>query len=53
MMTMDELRDYLSTEIADERNKYLMGCDNHYSYLLMLCNDIGLTTSFPELFPGL
>lgn len=43
MMTAAEMKDYLLSELDDEKQKMLRGEENKYSYLFMLCNDMGLT----------
>ena len=35
--------DYLSYELHTEKVKMLNGEENHYSYIYMICNDIGIT----------
>lgn len=42
MMNFDEMREYLLEELKDERNKMLMNQENKYSYIFMLCNDMGI-----------
>lgn len=39
-----EAVDYLRDELKDQRKAWLMGNENHYGYLYMICNDLGLTT---------
>lgn len=41
-MTITEMKEYLLEELKEERNKMLMNKENHYSYILMLCNDMGI-----------
>ena len=41
MMTIEEIREYLLEELKEEKNKMLMNKESHYSYLFMLCNDMG------------
>ena len=41
-MTIAEMKEYLLEELKEERKKMLMGKDNHYSYILMICNDMGI-----------
>lgn len=43
MMTIDEIREHLQGELEEERRRWLAGLDNHYSYIFMICNDIGIT----------
>ena len=42
-MTINEMKEYLLEELKEERKKMLMGKDNHYSYIFMICNDMGIT----------
>lgn len=42
MMNFDEMREYLLEELKYERNKMLMNQENKYSYIFMLCNDMGI-----------
>lgn len=35
--------DFLKEELMSEKAAMLAGKDNHYSYLFMLLNDIGIT----------
>ena len=41
-MTIAEMKEYLLEELKEERNKMLMNKENHYSYILMICNDMGI-----------
>ena len=41
-MTITEMKEYLLEELKAERDKMLMNKENHYSYILMLCNDMGI-----------
>ena len=41
-MNYDEMVEYLLDELKDERNKMLMNKENRYSYIFMLCNDMGI-----------
>ena len=41
-MTIAEMKEYLLEELKEERKKMLMGKDNHYSYIFMICNDMGI-----------
>lgn len=43
--TKEEMKAYLLEELKEEKQKMLMKQENHYSYLFMLCNDMGLTDS--------
>lgn len=43
MMSAKEMKAYLLNELASERSKMLQGQPNDYSYIFMLCNDMGLT----------
>ena len=42
MMTIEEIREYLLEELKEEKNKMLMNKESHFSYLFMLCNDMGI-----------
>ena len=42
MMTFEEMKEYLLNELKEERNKMLMKEENNYSYIFMLCNDMGI-----------
>lgn len=42
MMNINEIREYLLEELKEERQKMLMNQENHYSYLFMICNDMGI-----------
>nr|DAR44496.1 MAG TPA: hypothetical protein [Caudoviricetes sp.] len=42
MMTIDEMKEYLLAELKEERRKMLMNQDNKYSYIFMICNDMGI-----------
>lgn len=35
--------DFLKSELLEEKSKMLQGKENHYSYLFMILNDIGIT----------
>ena len=41
-MSYDEMVEYLLDELKEERNKMLMNEENRYSYIFMLCNDMGI-----------
>ena len=41
-MTIEEMKEYLLEELKEERTKMLMNKENHYSYIFMLCNDMGI-----------
>ena len=41
-MTHEEMIDYLLGELKEEKNKMLHGEENKYSYIFMLCNDMGI-----------
>ena len=41
-MTITEMKEYLLEELKEEKNKMLMNKENHYSYILMICNDMGI-----------
>lgn len=42
MMNVDEMREYLLEELKEERQKMLMNKENKYSYIFMICNDMGI-----------
>lgn len=42
MMNIKEMREYLLEELREEHQKMLMNKENHYSYIFMLCNDMGI-----------
>lgn len=42
MMNINEIREYLLEELKEERQKMLMNQENHYPYLFMICNDMGI-----------
>ena len=42
MMDINEMKEYLLCELKEERYKILMNQENKYSYLFMLCNDMGI-----------
>ena len=46
-MTREEMIKYLLDELKEERKKMLLCKDNKYSYIFMLCNDMGI---IPEDF---
>ena len=39
----DETREYLIEELKHQRELWLMGKENRYSYIFMICNDLGIT----------
>ena len=41
-MTEKEMIEYLLEELKDEKYKMLRGEENKYSYIFMLCNDMGI-----------
>ena len=41
-MNINEMKEYLLEELKEERYKMLMNKENHYSYIFMLCNDMGI-----------
>lgn len=45
MMNIKEMREYLLEELKEEHQKMLMNKENHYSYIFMLCNDMGIIPS--------
>lgn len=42
MMTIEEMKEYLLAELKEEREKMLKKQGSNYSYIFMLCNDMGL-----------
>lgn len=42
MMSCEEMKKYLIDELKEERRKMLMNQDNKYSYIFMICNDMGI-----------
>ena len=42
MMNIEEMKEYLLDELKEERKKMFMNQPNNYSYLFMLCNDMGI-----------
>lgn len=42
MMNINEMREYLLEELKEERKKLFMNKENYYSYIFMLCNDMGI-----------
>lgn len=42
MMNVDEMCEYLLEELKEERQKMLMNKENKYSYIFMICNDMGI-----------
>ena len=42
IMTIEEIREYLLEELKEEKNKMLMDKESQYSYIFMLCNDMGI-----------
>lgn len=42
MMNINEMKEYLLNELKEERYKMLMHQENKYSYIFMLCNDMGI-----------
>ena len=41
-MAITEMKEYLLEELKEEKNKMFMNKENHYSYILMICNDMGI-----------
>ena len=41
-MDINEMKEYLLCELKEELYKMLMNQENKYSYLFMLCNDMGI-----------
>lgn len=42
-MTKAKMKEYLLNELKEEWELCKAGKDNNYSYLFMLCNDMGIT----------
>lgn len=42
-MTIEEMKEYIAEELKEEYQLLLAGKENHYSYLFMIANDLGLT----------
>ena len=42
MMTVEEMKEYIDKELKEEYQKLLRYEPNHYSYLFMIANDMGL-----------
>ena len=47
-MTINEMREYIREELKEEHDKMLRGEENHYSYLYMIANDMGLIGNVAE-----
>lgn len=41
-MSIEEMKEYIAEELKDEYRLLLAGEENHYSYLFMIANDLGL-----------
>lgn len=41
-MNFEEMKEYLLSELKEEREKMLKKLGNNYSYIFVLCNDMGL-----------
>lgn len=41
-MSYEEMKAYLLDELKEERERFLAGRENKYSYIFMLCNDMGI-----------
>ena len=42
-MTIEEMKEYIREELKSEYKKLLENKPNHYGYLFMIANDMGLT----------
>ena len=42
-MTIEEMKEYIREELEAEHKKLIKAQPNHYSYLFMIANDMGLT----------
>lgn len=40
---IEAVKAYMLAELAEQKAKWQMGEDNRYSYIYMLCNDMGFT----------
>lgn len=49
MMTFEEMKEYLQAELKEEREKMLKKQGSNYSYIFMLCNDMGLIDPAKEM----
>ena len=47
-MNIDEMKAYLLDELHEEWKNAMVGKDNNYPYLFMICNDMGLTMEGPD-----
>ena len=52
MMSYEEMKKYMIDELKEERRKMLMNQDNKYSYIFMLCNDMGIIDPKEFNVPG-
>jgi len=41
-MTIEEMKEYIVQELEEERAKMNLNEPNHFSYLFMIANDMGL-----------
>ena len=41
-MTLAEMKEYIKEELKEEHEKMLRREENHYGYLFMIANDMGL-----------
>lgn len=42
MMKIEEMKEFLLDELKEEKKKMLRNEENHFGYLFMLLNDIGI-----------
>lgn len=42
MMTYEEMKQYLLDELKEEHEKMIKKQGSNYSYIFMLCNDMGI-----------
>lgn len=42
MMTYEEMKQYLLDELKEEHDKMIKKQGSNYSYIFMLCNDMGI-----------
>lgn len=43
MTNINEMREYLLSELEEQRQRWILRQENNYSYIFMICNDIGIT----------
>lgn len=45
-MTIEEMKEYIAEELKEEQAKMLRNEPNNYGYLLMIANDMGLSSPY-------